>query len=69
MFEHIMRIDREVYWIYGNVSCAGYPLEHIDTISATGDINRNSVTYHVVYGVRMMIFIQQNLGLFLLNTS
>jgi len=52
MFEHIMKIDREMYWIYGNVACAGYPLEHIDTIADTGEINTNSVLYHVVYGVR-----------------
>ena len=46
-----MEIDREVYWVYGNVSCAGYPLENIDTISDTGQINTNSVLYKVVYGV------------------
>ena len=51
MFEHIMEIDREVYWVYGNVSCAGYPLEHIDTISDSGQINTSSVLYKVVYGV------------------
>lgn len=51
MFEHIMETDREVYWVYGNVSCAGYPLENIDTISATGEINVNSVLYQVVFGV------------------
>ena len=52
MFEHIMEIDREVYWVYGNVSCAGYPLENIDTISDTGQINTDSVLYKIVFSVR-----------------
>jgi len=51
MYEHILELDREVYWVYGNVTCAGYPLEFIDTISETGEINTNSAMYHVVYGV------------------
>jgi len=56
IFAHIMEIDREVYWEYANVSCAGYPLEHIDTISERGKINTNSVMYKVVYGVNLHIF-------------
>ena len=52
IFAHIMEIDREVYWEYANVSCAGYPLQHIDTIDTkSGKINTNSVMYKVVYGV------------------
>jgi len=51
-----MEIDREVYWEYANVSCAGYPLEHIDTISDNGKINTKSVMYKVVYGVNLRIF-------------
>ena len=51
MYEHILEIERQVYWIYGSVTCAAYPLEHIDTISATGEININSAMYHVVTGV------------------
>jgi len=51
-----MEIDREVYWEYANVSCAGYPLEHIDTISDSGKINTKSVMYKVVYGVSLRIF-------------
>ena len=53
MYEHILEMDREVFWIYGNVMCAAYPLEYIDSISATGEINTNSAMYHVVYGVRI----------------
>ena len=52
MYEHILEIEREVYWIYGSVTCAAYPLLDIDTISESGDINVNSAMYHVVYGVR-----------------
>ena len=54
MYEHILELAREVYWIYGNVTCAGYPLLDIDTISETGDINVNSAMYLVVYGVRLI---------------
>jgi len=55
IFAHIMEKDREVYWEYANVSCAGYPLQHIDTISDSGKINTESVLYKVVYGVSLPI--------------
>jgi len=48
-----MELDREVYWEYANVWCAGYPLQQIDTISESGDVNTNSVMYKVVYGVTL----------------
>lgn len=51
MYEYILEIEREDYWIYGNVTCAGYPLEHIDTISVTGEINKYSALHLIVYGV------------------
>lgn len=51
MYEYILEKIREVVWIFGNVTCAGYPLKDIDTISETGEINRNSVLNLVVYGV------------------
>lgn len=50
MYEYILEKIREVVWIFGNVTCAGYPLKDIDTISETGEINRNSVLNLVVYG-------------------
>ncbi|CAH1783392.1 unnamed protein product [Owenia fusiformis] len=50
MYEHILEIEREVYWIYGDVTCAAYPLEDIDTISASGEINMNSAMARIVYG-------------------
>ena len=51
MYEHILEKVRSVVWIYGNVTCAGYPLKYIDTISETGEINKDSVLSLVVYGV------------------
>lgn len=51
MYEYILEKIRQVVWIFGNVTCAGYPLKDIDTISETGEINRNSVLNLVVYGV------------------
>lgn len=51
MYEHILEKERQVYWIYGNVTCAGYPLTHIDTISPTGEINTDSALNIIVYGV------------------
>lgn len=51
MFQHILEIEREIYWIYGDVTCAAYPLEYIDTISPTGHINRKSALALIIYGV------------------
>lgn len=51
MYEHILEKVRAVMWIFGNVTCAGYPLKYIDTISETGEINKDSVLSLVVYGV------------------
>ncbi|XP_013397110.1 transient receptor potential cation channel subfamily V member 5 [Lingula anatina] len=50
MYEHILEIEREVYWMYGNVTCANYPLQDIDTIAPDGRINPRSVLREVVYG-------------------
>ncbi|KAJ8300412.1 hypothetical protein KUTeg_021931 [Tegillarca granosa] len=54
MYEHILEKVRQVYWIYGSVTCAGYPLKDIDTISPSGEINKDSVLNLVVYGVRFI---------------
>lgn len=51
MFEHILEITREVYWMYGDVTSAGYPLTDIDTISENGEINTNSALNLIVRGV------------------
>ncbi|KAL8602107.1 hypothetical protein ACOMHN_007376 [Nucella lapillus] len=50
MYEHILETEREVFWIFGTVTCAGYPISDIDTISATGEINQNSALNLIVYG-------------------
>ncbi|KAL4218965.1 hypothetical protein ACF0H5_021551 [Mactra antiquata] len=51
MYEHILEIIRQIYWIYGNVTCGGYPLPDIDTISPAGELDKFSVLNLVVYGV------------------
>ncbi|GFR68752.1 transient receptor potential cation channel subfamily V member 6 [Elysia marginata] len=48
MYDHILEMVREVYWLFGNVTSAGYPLSDVDTISATGEINMNSALYLIV---------------------
>ncbi|XP_046567437.1 LOW QUALITY PROTEIN: transient receptor potential cation channel subfamily V member 5-like [Haliotis rubra] len=50
MYEHILEIEREVFWLFGNVTCAGYPLDEIDTISSSGEINKDSALNLIVYG-------------------
>ncbi|ESO92828.1 hypothetical protein LOTGIDRAFT_216486 [Lottia gigantea] len=50
MYEHILEKERKEFWKYGNVTCAGYPLDHIDTISTGGEINFNSALNLIVYG-------------------
>ncbi|KAK6194673.1 hypothetical protein SNE40_000264 [Patella caerulea] len=50
MYEHLLEIERAVYWKYGNVTCAGFPLQNIDTISTNGEINPQSALNLIVYG-------------------
>lgn len=51
MFDRIVEVERQVYWTYGGVMSAAYPLEHLDSIDpATGKINRNSALAIIVYG-------------------
>ena len=56
IYDHILGIEREVYWIFGNVTCAAYPLEHIDTISEAGEVNTKSAMYQIIYGVSSQAF-------------
>ena len=51
MFDHILQKTRTIYWQYGNVTCAGYPLEDIDTIGKDGSLNENSAVSIIVRGV------------------
>ena len=62
MYDHILELEREVFWIYGNVTCAAYPLQHIDTISERGEINTKSAMYHIVYGVSRLVAISHCTG-------
>ena len=62
MYEHILEIERQVFWMYGNVTCAAYPLQHIDTISEeTGEINTTSAMYHIVQGVSCRVLTSSTL--------
>ena len=51
MFDHILQKTRTIYWQYGNVTCAGYPLDDIDTIGKDGSLNDNSALNIIVRGV------------------
>ncbi len=51
MFDHILQKTRTVYWQYGNVTCAGYPLDDIDTIGKDGSLNDTSALSIIVRGV------------------
>ncbi|CAG0889066.1 unnamed protein product [Cyprideis torosa] len=51
MFFHILKLEREIYWQIGSITCAAYPLKHIDTIDGTtGLINTKSALNLIVYG-------------------
>ncbi|RNA19974.1 transient receptor potential cation channel subfamily V member 6-like isoform X2 [Brachionus plicatilis] len=48
IFFFILETLREVYWIYADISCAAYPLKHVDTISQNGKIDTKSVLYLIL---------------------
>ncbi|CAG0905468.1 unnamed protein product [Darwinula stevensoni] len=54
MFFHILKLEREIYWQIGSITCAAYPLRQLDSIDIeTGAVNKNSVLNLIVYGVRI----------------
>ncbi|GFS44729.1 transient receptor potential cation channel subfamily V member 5 [Trichonephila inaurata madagascariensis] len=54
IYFHILKLQREIYWELGNITCAAYPLDDVDTIdSNTGEINKLSVLNLVVYGEKI----------------
>nr|XP_042896955.1 transient receptor potential cation channel subfamily V member 5 [Parasteatoda tepidariorum] len=54
IYFHILSLQREIYWELGNITCAAYALDDIDTInSQTGEINKLSVLNLVVYGEKI----------------
>ena len=56
MFDHILQKTRTVYWQYGNVTCAGYALDDIDTIGKDGSLNDTSALNIIVRGVSRSFF-------------
>ncbi|KAK2708049.1 hypothetical protein QYM36_015666 [Artemia franciscana] len=51
MYDHIVKIQREIYWQLGGVVCAAYKLPQIDTIHPKhGGIQTDSVLNLVVFG-------------------
>ena len=55
MFDHILQKTRTIYWQYGSVTCAGYPLDDIDTIGKDGSLNDTSALSIIVRGVKIDI--------------
>ncbi|XP_067949718.1 transient receptor potential cation channel subfamily V member 5-like [Watersipora subatra] len=50
MYNHLIEKEREVYWVYGDVTCAAYPLDNIDTIGQEGEINPTSALHLIIHG-------------------
>ncbi|XP_068237254.1 transient receptor potential cation channel subfamily V member 5 [Palaemon carinicauda] len=51
IFFHILNIEREIYWQIGNITCAAYPLEDLDTINTeTGETQTKSALNLIAYG-------------------
>ncbi|XP_076364510.1 LOW QUALITY PROTEIN: transient receptor potential cation channel subfamily V member 5-like [Tachypleus tridentatus] len=54
IFFHILKLQREIYWQLGKITCEAYPLDEIDTINnQTGEVNKASVLNLVVYGDKL----------------
>ncbi|KAG7169642.1 Transient receptor potential cation channel subfamily V member 5-like [Homarus americanus] len=51
IFFHILNIEREIYWQIGNITCAAYPLNYLDTINVeTGETQTKSALNLIAYG-------------------
>ncbi|XP_067949715.1 transient receptor potential cation channel subfamily V member 5-like [Watersipora subatra] len=50
IYNHLIEKEREVYWVYGDVTCAAYPLDNIDTIGPKGEINPTSALHLIIHG-------------------
>ncbi|XP_050307114.1 transient receptor potential cation channel subfamily V member 1 isoform X2 [Anthonomus grandis grandis] len=51
IFFHILKLERDIYWQIGSITCAAYPLSQIDTIDVkTGQISKTSALNLVVFG-------------------
>jgi hypothetical protein len=51
MFDFILERIRNIYWIYADIYCAGYPLKTIDTIAEDGTTDTCSALYLIANGV------------------
>jgi len=69
MFDHILQKTRTVYWQYGNVTCAGYPLDDIDTIGKDGSLNDTSALNIIVRGVSKMFLNEKHAKSFFIKTK
>ncbi len=47
LFQHILYLERQVSWKYGNVTCASYDLSHLDSID-NGKVNEHSALYVII---------------------
>ncbi|KAF6022629.1 Nan [Bugula neritina] len=50
MYNYLIEKERDVYWVYGDVTCAAYPLDNIDTIGSQGEINPTSALHLIIHG-------------------
>ncbi|TKR60912.1 hypothetical protein L596_028093 [Steinernema carpocapsae] len=51
MFDQILSLEGETFWVYGDASSIAYPLAKIDSINEeTGGLNEDCVLNYVVYG-------------------
>jgi len=58
MFDHILTIESDLQWTYGDVMCAAYPLFYIDTIQEkNGEINKLSALSLIVYEVSLVLVV------------
>lgn len=53
MYNHLIEKEREIYWVYGDVTCAAYPLDNIDTIGEQGEINPTSALHLIIHGEKV----------------
>ena len=53
MYYFLLEKEREEHWVYSDVMCAAYPLEHVDSIAADGTINPTSTLHLIVHGKKV----------------
>jgi hypothetical protein len=45
MYYYILEKTRQNYWTYADISCAAYPLKHLDPITDDGSVDTKSSLY------------------------